>query len=136
MLFRLDLSFGFDLNPDLLAMSERSDKTEPISSEYQPSQIISTDLTVSFQRQVSSLHPGLQPEDEYSEEEEVKGWMNDEDCEGWLPDEKEEEEEEEEESRRRNYRRNFNYDVIVDFVNQGITFKLFASSHSFPCSLI
>ena len=120
----LDLSFGFDLNPDLLAMS---DKTEP--SGDQPTNPTNTSETISSHPELCSQ---LQNVDEYSEDEdekewmeakeEEKEWMDEEEEKEWMEEEEgwyEQQEKEKEETRRRSDRRNFNYDVIVDFVNQG-----------------
>jgi len=113
-----------------------SDKTELPGD--QPTNPTDTSENISSNPELCSQ---LQNVDEYSEDEDEKEWMEKEEEKEWMEEKEEEKEwmdeeeekewmEEEEgwyeqqekekkETRRRSDRRNFNYDVIVDFVNQG-----------------
>ena len=107
-----------------------SDKTELPGD--QPTNLTNTSETISSKPELCSQ---LQNVDEYSEDEdekeekewmkekgEEKEWMDEEEEKEWMEEEEgwyEQQEKEKKETRRRSDRRNFNYDVIVDFVNQG-----------------
>ena len=120
----LDLSFGFDLNPDLLAMSDKIESSgDQPTNPTKTSETISSHPELRSESQLLNVYDYSENEKEWMEEEEEKQqWMDEEEEKDWMEEEEgwyEQQEKEKEETRRRSDRRNFNYDVIVDFVNQG-----------------